>query len=70
MTVRLYIVSLLLAALMGFAVHRASLCTVRTVAEILSTRRAYMLSTMLSVTRPTRGFLPEQESAWGLGSRY
>ena len=47
MTVRLYIVSLLLAALMGFAVHRASLCTVRTVAEILSTRRAYMLSTML-----------------------
>jgi uncharacterized membrane protein YedE/YeeE len=36
--------SLLLAALVGFAIHRASLCTVRAVAEILTTRRAYMLS--------------------------
>jgi len=66
MTVRLYIVSLLLAALMGFAVHRASLCTVRTVAEILSTRRAYMLSTMLKAVLwvmafsvPILLFLPE-----------
>jgi hypothetical protein len=47
MTILLYIISLLLAALMGFAVHRASLCMVRTVAEILSTRRAYMMVTML-----------------------
>ena len=66
MTVRLYIVSLLLAALMGFAVHRASLCTVRTVAEILSSRRAYMLSTMLKAVLwvmafsvPILLFLPE-----------
>jgi hypothetical protein len=47
MTALLYVVSLLLAVLMGFAVHRASLCMVRTVAEILSTRRAYMMLTML-----------------------
>ena len=66
MTVLLYIVSLLLAALMGFAVHRASLCMVRTVAEILSTRRAYMMSTMLKAVLwvmafavPILLFLPE-----------
>ena len=66
MTVFLYIVSLLLAALMGFAVHRASLCMVKTVAEILSTRRAYMLATMLkavvwvvAISVPILLFLPE-----------
>ena len=47
MTVLLYTVSLLLAALMGFAVHRASLCTVKTVGEILSSRKAYMMATLL-----------------------
>lgn len=36
--------SLFLAALVGFAIHRASLCMVRAVAEILTTRRAFMLS--------------------------
>ena len=36
--------SLLLAALVGFAIHRASLCTVGAVAEILTTRRAFMLA--------------------------
>ena len=46
MNVPLYTVSLLLAALMGFAVHRASLCTVKTVGEILSSRKAYMLATL------------------------
>lgn len=66
MTVFLYIVSLLLAALMGFAVHRASLCMVKTVAEILSTRRAYMLATMMkavlwvvAISVPILLFLPE-----------
>jgi uncharacterized membrane protein YedE/YeeE len=51
---------------MGFAVHRASLCMVRTVAEILSTRRAYMMSTMLKAVLwvmafavPILFFLPE-----------
>lgn len=37
----LYPLSLLLAALVGFAAQRASVCTVRAVAEVLSTRRAY-----------------------------
>lgn len=33
--------SLCLAAILGFAAHRASICTVRAVAEVLSTGRAY-----------------------------
>jgi len=45
--VPLYTVSLLLAALIGFAVHRASLCTVKTVGEILSSRKAYMMATLV-----------------------
>lgn len=66
MTAFIYTCSLLLAALMGFAVHRASLCMVRTVAEILSTRKAYMLATMLkavlwvmAVSLSIMLFLPE-----------
>lgn len=47
MTALIYTVSLLLAVLMGFAVHRASLCTVKTVGEILSSRKAYMMATLL-----------------------
>ena len=43
----IFTISLPLAVLLGFAVHRAGLCTVRTVAEIFSTRRAYMMVTML-----------------------
>ena len=35
--------AILLAVVIGFAVHRASLCNVRAVAELLTTRRAYML---------------------------
>jgi uncharacterized membrane protein YedE/YeeE len=61
----IYTVSLPLAALLGFAVHRASLCTVRTVAEILSTRKAYMMAAMLkavlwvmAVSVPIFMFLP------------
>lgn len=36
------ILSLFLAAWLGFAAHRASLCTVKAVAEVLSTGKAYM----------------------------
>lgn len=36
--------SMCLAAILGFAAHRASVCTVRAVAEVLSTRRAKCLS--------------------------
>lgn len=39
----IYLLSLFLVAFLGFASHRASLCTVRAVAEIFSTRRAYIL---------------------------
>jgi uncharacterized membrane protein YedE/YeeE len=37
------IVACLFAGLMGFAAHRASICTVRAVAEIMSARSAHML---------------------------
>lgn len=33
-----------LAGILGFAAHRASLCTVRAVAEVMSSRRAYCLT--------------------------
>ena len=36
-------IAILLAAVIGFAIHRASLCNVRAVAEVLSTRRGFML---------------------------
>ncbi len=35
--------SILVAALLGFAAHRASICTVKAVEEVLTTRRAFML---------------------------
>jgi uncharacterized membrane protein YedE/YeeE len=44
LVVLVYYASFLLAGLLGFAAHRASLCTVKGVAEVLSTRRAYMLA--------------------------
>lgn len=42
-TAVLLAVSLFLAGILGFAAHRASICTVKAVAEIITTRRAYML---------------------------
>ena len=36
--------SILMAALLGFAAHRAGLCTVKAVAEIVTTRRAHILT--------------------------
>ena len=36
--------SLLLAGLLGFAAHRASICNVKAVEEVLTTRRAYMFA--------------------------
>jgi hypothetical protein len=62
----IYAISLLLAALLGFGVHRASLCTVKTVAEIFSTRKIYMLMAMLktvlwvmTISMPIMLFLPD-----------
>ncbi len=36
-------IPLLLAAILGFSAHRASICTVKAVAEVLTTRRGFML---------------------------
>src|SRR5580704_16745573 len=38
------ILACVLAAMLGFAAHRASICTVRAVAEVVSSRTAYMLA--------------------------
>ena len=40
----IWLTSIMLAAIVGFAAHRASICTVRAVAEIMSTGRAYCLA--------------------------
>lgn len=45
----LAVVSLLLAAGLGFAIHRGGVCTVRGVAEVFSTRRAYMMFSFVKV---------------------
>jgi uncharacterized protein len=37
------VASCVLAAILGFAAHRASICTVRGVSEVMSTHRGYML---------------------------
>jgi uncharacterized membrane protein YedE/YeeE len=38
--------AILLAMILGFAAHRASICTVRTIAEIMSARTGYMLASV------------------------
>lgn len=51
--------AILLAAVIGFAIHRASLCNVRAVAEVLSTRRGFMLarfSLVLSLSPSSPGW--------------
>jgi uncharacterized membrane protein YedE/YeeE len=72
----LAIVLAFLAALVGFAAHRASLCTVRAVEEVFSSRRGFMLlsfvKTMLWVAGVTFVILwawPESaapRAAWNL----
>ncbi|MBI5718796.1 MAG: YeeE/YedE family protein [Burkholderiales bacterium] len=46
-TALLDILALCCAALIGFAAHRASLCNVRAVAEVMTTRSAHMLWSLL-----------------------
>ena len=41
---------LLLAAFVGFSSHRASLCTVKAVAELLSSRRGFVLASFAKAT--------------------
>lgn len=43
-------VALLLAAFIGFSAHRASLCTVKAVAELLSSRRGFILTSFAKTT--------------------
>ncbi|MEM7223546.1 MAG: YeeE/YedE thiosulfate transporter family protein [Pseudomonadota bacterium] len=38
---------MLLALLLGFAAHRASICTVKAVVEVISSRRGYMLASLI-----------------------
>lgn len=68
------VVSLLLAGILGFSAERASICTVRAVAEILTTRRAFMLLSfaktvlwVMVVTLALGWLVPVTErSAWTL----
>src|SRR6266852_3344463 len=65
-----------LAAILGFATHRASVCTVRAVAELLSSRRGFMLASIVksilwasAVTIPfflISMTMPPQAGAWQL----
>lgn len=72
--------TLALAGVLGFSAHRASLCTVRAVEELLSTRRAYMLAgfaktvlwvigiTAISVSLDV-GTLSTASSRWALSTQ-
>jgi uncharacterized membrane protein YedE/YeeE len=70
------VLSLVLAGVLGFSAHRASICTVRAVEEALSTRRAYLLASfaktvvwVLAVTALVFLLVPQARQAvpgWGL----
>lgn len=70
--------SLMLAAILGFAAHRASVCTVKAVAEVVSTGQAYMflsfLKTVLwvmAITIPFMWWLPDahgEQRSWGIST--
>jgi hypothetical protein len=67
---------LMLAAVLGFVAHRASVCTVKAVAEVVSTGQAYMLLSFLktvlwvmAITIPFMWWLPDArgaEQSWGI----
>src|SRR5205085_2751409 len=40
------VIACLLAAILRFAAHRASICTVRAVAEMITTRQGYMFASL------------------------
>jgi uncharacterized protein len=70
------VVTAILAAILGFSAHRASICTVRAVAELLHSRRGFMLTSivksMLWISAVTIPFYllskasPPQAGAWQL----
>ena len=43
----LFVLAVVLALILGFASHRASICTVRAVAEVMSSRRASMFASVI-----------------------
>lgn len=66
------IICCLFAALLGFAAHRASICTVRAVAEVMSARTAFMLASIgksalwvIALTLPFFWLTPAAATALG-----
>jgi len=66
------VVACLFAGLLGFAAHRASICTVRAVAEIISARTGYMLASIaksalwvIALTLPFFWLMPAAASQIG-----
>ena len=66
------IVACLFAGLLGFAAHRASICTVRGVAEVMSARTGFMLASIgksalwvIALTLPFLWLVPAAASAIG-----
>jgi len=62
----------LFAALLGFAAHRASICTVRAVAEVISARTAFMLASIgksalwvIALTLPFLWLIPAAAAGMG-----
>lgn len=71
-SVAMLVVASFFAALLGFAAHRASICTVRAVAEVISARTAYMLASIgksslwvIALTVPFLWLVPA--AAYGIG---
>ena len=70
--------SIVLAALLGFASHRASICTVRAVAELVSTGRGHILISIaksilwvLAITIPVTWLMPQArgyQTEWSLSA--
>ena len=70
--------SLMLAAVLGFVAHRASVCTVKAVAEVVSTGQGYMFLSffktvlwVMAITIPFMWWLPEAHGAqrsWGIST--
>lgn len=72
------VLSIALAGLLGFSANRASICTVRAVAELVSTGRVYILASItksilwvLAITVPAIWLLPEargDQTGWTLST--
>ena len=70
--------SIVLAVLLGFASHRASICTVRAVAEVVSTGRGHILMSIaksilwvLAITIPFMWLMPQaqgDQTEWALSA--